>query len=191
VGTRDRKHQAILYSQGRWGGRALVLRHGGKLRVSAGDLDRAEGWFARYGDAVVLGARVVPFARSVVSIPAGTSRMPPVRFAVLTALGSAAWNAVLIGAGYALGANWDRVSGWLGAYSDVVLVVVAILIAGRAHPRSPAVACCGALGGDEFTHFGGDFGCEEFDRRRIVRHQDESGYAVFERDSCELFGPLL
>ncbi|MDP8948242.1 MAG: VTT domain-containing protein, partial [Actinomycetota bacterium] len=71
----------------------------------------------------------VPFARSVVSIPAGTSRMSPARFAVLTALGSAAWNAVLIGAGYALGANWDRVSGWVGAYSDAVLAAVAIVAA--------------------------------------------------------------
>lgn len=113
---------SILYGLGRWGGRALVLRHGAKLRVSAEDLDRAESWFAKYGDAVVLVARVVPFARSVVSIPAGISVMPPVRFAVLTALGSAAWNAALIGAGYSLGANWSRVSSWAGTYSDVVLV---------------------------------------------------------------------
>ena len=87
---------------------------------------RAEGWFARYGDLVVLGARVVPFARSVVSIPGGTSRMPLLRFTVLTTIGSAVWNAVLLRAGYALGANWDRVSGWVRAYSDVVLVVVVV-----------------------------------------------------------------
>ena len=93
------------------------------------DAERAEGWFARYGDAAVLGARVAPFARSVVSIPAGASRMPPARFAVLTALGSGVWNAVLNGAGYLLGANWARVSGWVGAYSDVVLVAVAIVAA--------------------------------------------------------------
>nr|MDP9486236.1 DedA family protein [Actinomycetota bacterium] len=55
-------------------GWALVLRYGAWLRASAGDLDRDEGWFAKYGDLVVLGARGVPFARSVVSIPAGTSR---------------------------------------------------------------------------------------------------------------------
>jgi len=119
----------LLYAIGRWGGRALVLRHGRWLRVGEGDLDRAEGWFARYGDLVVLGARVVPFARSVVSIPAGTSKMPLVRFALLTVIGSAVWNAALIGAGYLLGANWGRVSGWAGSYSEVVLlVVVAIAI---------------------------------------------------------------
>jgi membrane protein DedA with SNARE-associated domain len=93
----------FLYGLGRWGGRALVLRYGGWLRVSEENLDRAEGCFARHGDLVVLGARVVPFARSVVSIPAGTSRMPLLRFTVLTAFGSAVWNTVLIGAGYALG----------------------------------------------------------------------------------------
>lgn len=114
----------FLYGLGRWGGRVLVLRYGEWLRVSADDLDRTEGWFARYGDLVVLGARVVPFARSVVSIPAGTSRMPPVRFTVLTAAGSTVWNAALIGAGYLLGANWDRVSRWVGTYSYVVLAVL-------------------------------------------------------------------
>lgn len=119
----------ILYGMGRWGGRALVLRYGKWLRVDAKSLDRAEGWFRTYGDAVVLGGRMVPIARSVVSIPAGLSRMPPVRFTVLTAIGSAAWNTVLIGAGYLLGANWDRVSYWAGAYSDAVLVVGTIAAA--------------------------------------------------------------
>ena len=115
----------ILYALGRYGGRGLVLRYGHPLRVSADELERAEGWFRRYGDWVVLGARVVPFARSVVSIPAGTMKMPLLRFAALTALGSGVWNALLIGAGVALGANWGLISGWIGSYSDVVLVVLA------------------------------------------------------------------
>jgi membrane protein DedA with SNARE-associated domain len=119
----------LLYGMGRWGGRVLILRYGKWLRVGPEDLSRAEGWFARYGDAVVLVARVVPVARSVVSIPAGTAKMGLARFIVLTAAGAATWNAVLIGAGYFLGANWDRVSGWVGAYSDVVLVAAAIAAA--------------------------------------------------------------
>jgi membrane protein DedA with SNARE-associated domain len=70
----------ILYALGRYGGRGLVLRYGSWLRVSATELERTEGWFRRYGGWVVLGARVVPFARSIVSIPAGTMRMPLIRF---------------------------------------------------------------------------------------------------------------
>ena len=74
---------------------------------------------------MVLGARVVPLARSIVSIPAGTMKMPLPRFIVLTAVGSATWNAVLIGAGVVLGANWGIFSRWIGSYSDVVLIVLA------------------------------------------------------------------
>ena len=115
----------ILYALGRYGGRGLVLRYGSWLRVSAKELERAEGWFRRYGDWVVLGARVVPFARSVVSIPACTMKMPLLRFILLTTLGSGIWNALLIGAGVVLGANWERISGPIGSYSDVVLILLA------------------------------------------------------------------
>lgn len=113
----------VLYALGRWGGRKLVLRYGKWLRVSEEGLKQAEGWFRRYGDWVVLFARVVPVARSIVSIPAGTMKMPVGRFVVLTTIGSAVWNTVLIGAGVILGANWQAVSGWMGSYSDVVLIV--------------------------------------------------------------------
>jgi membrane protein DedA with SNARE-associated domain len=119
----------ILYALGRYGGRKLVLRYGRFLHVDEGGLDRADGWFRRYGDWVVLFARVVPLARSVVSIPAGTMKMPAGRFTTLTALGSLAWTSLLIGAGVILGANWQRVEAWIGSYSNVVLAVAALAVA--------------------------------------------------------------
>ena len=115
-----------LYGLGRWGGRRLVLRYGSWLRVDEDGLDRAEGWFRHYGDVLVLFARVVPVARSIVSIPAGTAKMPLARFVVLTSIGSAVWNALLIGAGVFLGANWSVVQNWIGSYSDAVLVLAAV-----------------------------------------------------------------
>jgi len=120
----------ILYSLGRWGGRPAIERWGRHLRVGPDELDRAEAWFSRWGDWVVLGARLVPGARSVVSIPAGTMRMGAVRFVALTTLGSAVWNAILIGAGWALGDNWDTISGWIGGASKVVLVAAILGVAG-------------------------------------------------------------
>ncbi len=92
--------------------------------MSEADLDRAEGWFDRYGSAVVLLARMVPIARSIVSIPAGVVEMPLGRFTLLSAIGSGMWNALLIGAGWFLGANWSLVSDFVGQVSYVVLIVL-------------------------------------------------------------------
>lgn len=104
----------------------MVLRYGSWLRVDEDKLDRAEGWFRRYGDVLVLFARIVPIARSIVSIPAGTAKMPLVRFVVLTSIGSAIWNALLIGTGMILGANWSMVQNWVGSYSNAVLILAAV-----------------------------------------------------------------
>lgn len=122
----------VLYALGMWGGRPLVLRYGRWLRVKEGNLDRAESWFGKYGDWIVLFARMVPGARSIVSIPAGTLRMPLVRFTLLTTLGSAAWNALLIGAGWFLGANWQQVTNVVGSVSNVVLLVLVAGVVGGA-----------------------------------------------------------
>ena len=66
----------LLYAIARFGGRKLVLRFGKFLRVKETDLDRADDWFDTHGGWVVLFGRLVPGARSLVSIPAGLSEMP-------------------------------------------------------------------------------------------------------------------
>jgi membrane protein DedA with SNARE-associated domain len=122
-----------LYALGRWGGRELILRYGGVLRLKEADLDRADRWFDRYGGAVVLFGRMVPGVRSLVSIPAGLSEMPLGRFVLLTALGSCGWNALLIGAGRLLGENWSQVAGVVGSVTNVVLallVIAAVVLGG-------------------------------------------------------------
>ncbi len=71
-----------------------------------------------------------PGVRSLVSIPAGLSEMPLARFVLLTALGSAAWNALLIGIGAQLGENWDDVAAFIGPISTAALLgLVAAIVA--------------------------------------------------------------
>ncbi len=118
----------ILYALGRWGGRKLILRYGRFLRVKEADLDRAEGWFDKYDEWVVLFGRMVPGVRSVVSIPAGMLRTPFLRFVLLTTAGSAAWNTLLLGAGWYLGENWQQIEGFVGSVSNFVLVLVAVAL---------------------------------------------------------------
>jgi membrane protein DedA with SNARE-associated domain len=108
-----------------------VLRYGSVLRVKEADLERAEGWFGCYDDAVVLFGKMVPGLRSLVSVPAGMLRMPLWRFSLLTALGAAVWDALLLGAGWYLGANWERVAGVVGPVSAAVLAVALVRWWGR------------------------------------------------------------
>jgi membrane protein DedA with SNARE-associated domain len=113
-----------LYGLGAWLGYDRLHRLAGRrwfVLTSQKDLDRGERIFARHGGKMVLLGRCVPLIRSVVSIPAGISRMPLPRFLALTALGSGVWNALFIGLGWILGEHWDRVQGWLGPVSYVLL----------------------------------------------------------------------
>ncbi len=118
----------ILYAVGRYGGRPAVDRWGRVLRVSHADVDRAERWFDRWGDWIVLLSRMVPLVRSVVSIPAGILEMSVPRFILLTTIGSLLWNFLLIGAGYQLGSRWEDVSAVVGEFSDVMKVVAVLAV---------------------------------------------------------------
>ncbi len=78
----------------------------------------------------MLTGRLVPGVRSVISIPAGAHEMPRVRFLLLTAAGTAVWNALLIGAGVLLGQQWQAVESYT-QWLDVAMVAAVIVVLGR------------------------------------------------------------
>ncbi|KFI50704.1 DedA family protein [Bifidobacterium callitrichos] len=96
--------------------------------TDASDIDKANDWFARYGLLSVFIGRVIPIVRSLISIPAGIARTDLVRFTLLTAVGSAVWNTILVMAGYMLGAGWCSILGFLDRFQYAVAVVVVALI---------------------------------------------------------------
>lgn len=59
------------------------------LRVSERQRTRAVRWFEKWGEPSVIWGRFLPFFRSVVSIPAGLTRMPLVKFTAYTTFGNA------------------------------------------------------------------------------------------------------
>jgi membrane protein DedA with SNARE-associated domain len=123
----------ILYEIGHLIGetrlRALVHKYGKWLGVKDSDIDKADQWFDRYGGVAVMLCRVVPIVRSLISIPAGLRRMPLGTFILYTTIGSAVWNAVLIGAGWILGDNWDEVEQYVGYLQYLVILVVLLFAA--------------------------------------------------------------
>jgi membrane protein DedA with SNARE-associated domain len=104
--------------------RRVVGRYGGWFRVDETDLDRTEAWFDRRAALAVLVCRCIPLIRSLISIPAGFRRMPLLRFSLYTILGSLVWNLVLIGAGYLLGEQWERVEAPLDLLQRLVIAVI-------------------------------------------------------------------
>jgi membrane protein DedA with SNARE-associated domain len=119
----------VLYGLGAWLGYDRLHALAGKrwfILTGQKDLDRGEEIFEKHGSKIVLLGRCIPVIRSVVSIPAGIARMPLPRFLTLTAIGSGVWNALFIGLGWVLGENWDRVQGWLGPVTYVVIGLVVV-----------------------------------------------------------------
>lgn len=94
--------------------------------VSRSDLERGSDWFVRSGAWTVLVGRMVPGVRSLISIPAGASRMNLVTFSVYTVVGSGLWNALLLGVGAALGTQHEQLEEYLGYLDYAVYTAIAV-----------------------------------------------------------------
>jgi membrane protein DedA with SNARE-associated domain len=127
---------------GLYGGRPLLERHGRWFHVGPERLERAERWFERFGDAAVFVGRMTPVVRSFISIPAGVARMPLGRFTLFTFLGCIPWCFGLAGAGWALGANYERFHEAFKYVDYLVLAFVLAVVAGLVirHRRSTKLA---------------------------------------------------
>ena len=116
---------AAGYAIGRFGGRTLVDRVGKYVLLTHKDLDRAEAWFARRGEPVVLFGRFIPLLRSFVSFAAGLGEMALPKFAVFTVIGCAVWCTALCSLGYSLGSSYNHV---LKAFSFAGYVLGALAV---------------------------------------------------------------
>jgi membrane protein DedA with SNARE-associated domain len=124
---------AIGWTIGVVGGRPLLERHGRKIHVSEQRLDRAERWFARNASLTVVLGFAAPFVRSFVAIPAGIAGVPLVRFLLLAAVGCGVFCFGLAGVGWAAGASYGTVRGYLDVAvgAALVLLVVALVVLRR------------------------------------------------------------
>lgn len=119
----------LAYALGYWGHERVVRRflrkYGKYILHTEEDLDGAEKLLNKYKDWVVLGTRVLPGIRTVISLPCGIARLPIIRFTVLTFIGSLTWSYFLAWIGLVMGENWDT----LGPYFHKVdAFIVALLV---------------------------------------------------------------
>lgn len=123
---------AVLYLIGWWVSeeriRLVVKKFGKYIGFRLKDFDKAVHWFERHGVPIVLFGRLIPVVRSLVSIPAGLTRMSPVKFFAFTGIGSLVWNTAWISAGFVLGENWEVAERFSSVIDYVVYAVLAFIL---------------------------------------------------------------
>jgi membrane protein DedA with SNARE-associated domain len=97
--------------------------------ISPRDANRADVFFARYGDATIFATRLMPIVRTFISLPAGIARMNFMKFTIYTFLGSLPWCFALALAGYKLGQHWQQVGSVLHKYDLLIAVALVALVA--------------------------------------------------------------
>jgi membrane protein DedA with SNARE-associated domain len=121
----------LAYMIGAYGGRPAVERWGSYVLMRPGELARLEQFFAKYGNATVFVARLLPVVRTFISLPAGLSRMPLLRFQIYTFVGSWPWCYALAYLGFKLGERWDsdpRLRYWFHQLDGLILLSIAAAV---------------------------------------------------------------
>ena len=114
---------------------SLTRRFGKFVGLKETDIHKTLHWFARYGKALVFFGRLIPIIRSLVSIPAGLTKMNLWSFILFTALGSGIWNSIWITAGFVLGENWSAAEEFSSVIDMVAYIAIglfALFLFGRA-----------------------------------------------------------
>ncbi len=115
----------VSYSMGAYGGKPLVTRVGKYLLLDHHDLELTERFFhRRSGTITIFVSRFVPVVRHLISIPAGTGRMPLGPFLTATLAGATLWNTFLLVCGMKLREHWGLVQ----KYSHQVDIGVAVFL---------------------------------------------------------------
>lgn len=104
-------------------------RYGRWLTVTPQEIEKSIIAFEKHGKISVLFGRIVPAVRTLVSVPAGLTKMPLLTFVAYTTAGSLLWSGALAAAGYLLQRNYGLVAGYVdpAAKAVVALIVIAYL----------------------------------------------------------------
>jgi membrane protein DedA with SNARE-associated domain len=106
----------------------FLKKYGKFLFISENDLEKGVKSFEKYGSSIVFFGRLIPIVRTVISFPAGVSKMKFGIFSLYTIAGTAIWSTVLSLAGFFLGSQWEIVSVYVSRYENVIIVIIIVLV---------------------------------------------------------------
>jgi membrane protein DedA with SNARE-associated domain len=94
---------SVTYWAARLGGRPLMDRMARWFLIDTRHMERTESMFRRWGLGLIMFGRILPGVRTLVSVPAGITRMNFGLFFGASLGGAYIWNTFLVGASYLLG----------------------------------------------------------------------------------------
>jgi membrane protein DedA with SNARE-associated domain len=120
---------SAAYAIGYFGLHEVLSRRGSPLHIDDAKIERARGWFDRFGSPAVAVSRCIPVFRSAPPYAAGVVRMPYWRFVSMATLGSIVWMTAWALVGKAVGHNWQQ---WKNHLDIVDYIVVVLIVIGLA-----------------------------------------------------------
>ncbi len=119
----------LSYLIGQHGFSPVVERYGKYVFIHKHHLEAAQRWFSRRGAWAIFLCRFIPGVRHVISIPAGSAKMPLKPFLVATLVGATIWNVFLLWVGYKFASNPEAVAAVKGNL-DLIGLGLALLLVG-------------------------------------------------------------
>lgn len=107
----------------------LIRRYGRRILLKPSDMESIDYYYDKWGGFIVFFGRWLPTFRSLVSIPAGLSRMSVWRFIALTFSGTLIWNFVLCFMVYGFRAYLEYLEVGLEGYTSLTFIAIVLITA--------------------------------------------------------------
>ena len=106
----------------------LTERYGKYLRIQVSDLEKALDWFNKHGHRIVFFGRMIPAVRSLISLPAGMSKMPFAKFMFYSIAGTLIWTSFLAYLGFHFSQNQALMSLIMQRISSIILAIIILYL---------------------------------------------------------------
>ncbi len=116
----------ICYTVGWFGGGTIIAAVTHKFPKSKKGIEEAYERFNRHGASAVCIGRVIPLIRTYIALVAGAAKFNPLTYFCASALGITIWNTLLIGLGYILRENYQKVGTYYIRYKHNLIPVAIV-----------------------------------------------------------------
>jgi len=120
----------IDFTLGVWMGRRYAAGRFLAAPAARRRVEQVTASFRRYGEAFIALNRFLPAVRAVFFLAAGMAGLRPGRVLIFSLISAALWNAVILGVGYGVGANWARIREIFSTYSAVAWCLCGAVLVG-------------------------------------------------------------